>query len=107
MGVAVLSHTLLILKNYATFKDVQMMLKQYFDISTGLRFSKLQWGSVPSIPVAVLGLVYTTYKMSCSSHILFFWFLVDSYQKTIISAVKFVGFSKKSEHCKMCISLEK
>jgi hypothetical protein len=30
------------------------MLKQFFDISTGFRFSKLQWGSVPSIPVAVL-----------------------------------------------------
>ena len=33
-----------------------MMLKQFFDISTGFRFSKLQWGSVPSIPVAVLEL---------------------------------------------------
>ena len=33
------------------------MLKQFFDISTGFRFSKLQWGSVPSIPVAVLALV--------------------------------------------------
>ena len=45
----------LILKIFTTFKDVQMMLKQFFDISTGFRFSKLQWGSVPSIPVAVLG----------------------------------------------------
>ena len=35
-------------------KDVQMKLKQFFEISTGFRFSKLQWGSVPSIPVAVL-----------------------------------------------------
>jgi hypothetical protein len=32
------------------------MLKQFFDISTGFRFSKLQFGSVPSIPVAVLAL---------------------------------------------------
>ena len=32
------------------------MLKQFFDISTGFRFSKLRWGSVPSIPVAVLAL---------------------------------------------------
>jgi hypothetical protein len=30
------------LKIYTTFKDVQMMLKQFFDISTGFRFSKLQ-----------------------------------------------------------------
>ena len=31
-----------------------MILKQFFDISTSFRFSKMQWGSVPSIPVAVL-----------------------------------------------------
>ena len=31
-----------------------MMLKQIFDISTGFRFSKMQWVSVPFIPVAVL-----------------------------------------------------
>ena len=36
-----MSHTLLILKIYTTFKDVQMMLKIFFDISTGLRFSKI------------------------------------------------------------------
>ena len=35
------------------------MLKQFFDISTGFGFSKLQWGSVPSIPVAVLDLAHT------------------------------------------------
>ena len=29
-------------------------------------------------------------QMSCSSHIFVFWFLVDSYQKTKISAIKFV-----------------
>ena len=33
-----------------------MMLKRFFDISTGFRFSKLHFGSVLSIPVAVLGL---------------------------------------------------
>jgi hypothetical protein len=33
-----LSHTLLILKIYTTFKDVQMILKIFFDISTGFRF---------------------------------------------------------------------
>ena len=49
-----MSHTLLILKTYTTSKDVQMMLKQFFDISAGFRFSKLQWGSVPSIPVVIL-----------------------------------------------------
>ena len=52
-----MSHTLLILKINTTFKDVQIMLKQFFDISTGFRFSKLQWVSVPSIPVAVLVLL--------------------------------------------------
>ena len=36
-----MSHTLLILKIYTTFKDVQMMLKIFFDISTGFRFSKI------------------------------------------------------------------
>ena len=30
-----------------------------------------------------------------SSHIFVFWCLVDSYQKTKISAVKFVDFSEK------------
>ena len=34
------SHTLLVLKYFTTFKDVQMMLKIFFDISTGFRFSK-------------------------------------------------------------------
>ena len=34
------------------------MLKQFFDISTGFRFSKLQWGSVLSIPVAFLDFMY-------------------------------------------------
>ena len=39
-----------------------MMLKHFFDISTGFRFSKLQWGSVPSILVAVLVLVDSQIK---------------------------------------------
>ena len=30
--------------------------------------------------------------MSCSSHIFVFWFFVNSYQKTKISAIKFVYF---------------
>ena len=61
-----MSHTLLILKIYTTFKDVQMMLKQFFDISTVFRFSKLQWGSVPSIPVSCpcSGLVTVHYSGS-------------------------------------------
>ena len=46
-----MSHTLLILKNCTNFKDVQMMLKRFFDISTGFRFPKVLCGSVPSIPV--------------------------------------------------------
>ena len=36
-----MSPTLLILKIYTTFKDVQMMLTIFFDISTGFRFSKI------------------------------------------------------------------
>ena len=36
-----MSPTLLILKIYTTFKDVQMMLKIFFDISTGFRFLKI------------------------------------------------------------------
>ena len=38
-----------------------MKLKQFFDISTGFRFKKMQWGSVPSIPVAVLAYIYGFY----------------------------------------------
>ena len=37
-----MSHTLLILKIYTTFKDVQMILKRFYNISTGFRFSKNQ-----------------------------------------------------------------
>ena len=48
-----LSHTLLILKIYTTFKNVQMMLKTFFDIATGFRFWKISV-KIPSIPVAVL-----------------------------------------------------
>ena len=39
-----MSHTLLILKIYTTFKDVQMMLKWFFDIYIGFRFSKISVG---------------------------------------------------------------
>ena len=35
-----LSHALLILKIYITFKGVQVMLKHFFDISTGFRYKK-------------------------------------------------------------------
>ena len=45
----------LILKNYTTFKDVQMMLKWFFDYLYWFQIFKDQCGSVPSIPVAVLG----------------------------------------------------
>ena len=36
-----MSLTLLILKINTTFEDVQMMLKRFFDFSTGFRFSKI------------------------------------------------------------------
>ena len=58
-----MSHTLLILKNCTTFKDVQMMLQRFFDISTVFRFPKVLCGRVPSIPVAVLELRY--FPCSC------------------------------------------
>ena len=35
-----------------------MIPKEFFDISIGFRFSKLHFGSVPSIPVAVLVYYY-------------------------------------------------
>ena len=43
-----MSHTPLILKIYTTFKDVQMMLKHFFDISTGFGYKKMKKSS-PSI----------------------------------------------------------
>jgi hypothetical protein len=43
-----LSPTLLILKIYTTFKDVQMVLKHFFDTSTGFRYKKMKKSS-PSI----------------------------------------------------------
>ena len=51
-----LSPTLLIVKIYTFFKDVQMMLKHFFDISTGFRYKKMEKIS-PSIyrDVHVLG----------------------------------------------------
>ena len=42
-----------------------------------------------------LGNLTTLGYLSLSSHISVFWFLVDGYQKTKISAVNFVYFSKK------------
>ena len=43
-----MSHALLILKIYTTFKDVQVMLKHFFDISTGFRYKKIK-KSFPSM----------------------------------------------------------
>ena len=63
------------------------------------RLSKYKWAQTFLLNLKVSSEYYLQiYKlMSSSSHILVFWFLVESYQKTKISAVKFVGFSKKSE----------
>ena len=36
-------------KNYTTFKDVQMVLKHFFDTSTGFRYKKKMEKSSPSI----------------------------------------------------------
>ena len=41
-------------ENLYNFYRCSSDVKTFFDISTGFRFSKLQGGSVPSIPVAVL-----------------------------------------------------
>ena len=50
-----MSTTLLILKIYVTFKDVQMMIKHFFDISTGFIYKKMEKSS-PSIYRDVHGL---------------------------------------------------
>ena len=42
-------------ENLYIFKDVEMMLKWFFDYLYWFQIFKIQWGSVPSIPVAVLG----------------------------------------------------
>ena len=49
-----MSPALLILKNYTTFKDVQMILKDFLDISTGFRYKK-KWKRVlrPSIETSM------------------------------------------------------
>ena len=49
-----MSHTLLILKIFTTFKDVQMMLKHFFNISSGFRYKK-KWKRVlrPSIETSM------------------------------------------------------
>ena len=52
-----LSHALLISKFCTTFKDVQMMLKRFFDISTGFIFSKISV-ECSLHPRALLDLVY-------------------------------------------------
>ena len=49
-----LSHTLLILKIYITFKDVQMMLKHFSDISTGFRYKNKIEGT-PILKLAING----------------------------------------------------
>ena len=50
-----MSHTLLILKIYATFKDVQMLLKWFFDFSTGFRFQRSECSvHISSCPWLVL-----------------------------------------------------
>ena len=43
-----MSNTLLILKIYTTLKDVQVILKHFFDIPTGFRYKKMEKSS-PSI----------------------------------------------------------
>ena len=53
-------------ENLYKFKDVQMMLEQFFDISTGFRFSKLQWGSVT---VAFLVPHHLEMKKSTADHL--------------------------------------
>ena len=48
-----LSPTLLILKNHTTFKGVQMILKHFFDISTGFRYKKWKRVLRPSIETSM------------------------------------------------------
>ena len=44
-----------------------MMPKEFLDIPTGFKFSKLQFGRVPSIPVAALGLHNSSKLMKIKS----------------------------------------
>ena len=59
-----MSPTLLILKNYTTFKDVQMVLKHFFDISTGFRYKKMEKSS-PSIYRDVHDVLYLYVMTVC------------------------------------------
>ena len=96
-----MSHTLLILKIFTTFKDVQMILKQFFDTSTGFRFSKMQWGSVPSIPVAVLGLVLSLENTPCSN------LLPKRCYVTIFLFITFYEIRNNTKNAKIKVSLQK
>ena len=62
-----MSHNLLISKIYTTFKDVQMMLKWFFDISTGLRFSKISVGVSISVAFLDWGWVNIKFSVFCKN----------------------------------------
>ena len=69
-----MSFTLLILKINTTFEDVQMMLKLFFDFSTGFRFSKI--------------------SVECSVHICSCpWFNLSNSLKSIIWSFELFQFS--------------
>ena len=59
-----MSHTLLILKNYTFFK----MFKWFFDYLYWFQIFKDQWGSVTTIPVAVLDWCHILHSKEHSSH---------------------------------------
>ena len=61
-----MSHTLLILKIYPFFKMFKWCWNNFLVISTGFRFSKLKWGSVPSIPVAYPWINLLSKWLACS-----------------------------------------
>ena len=68
-----MSPTLLILKNYTTFKDVQMILKHFFDISTGFRYKKIEKSS-PSIYRDVHGWAHHNFITLYYMYIVLFMF---------------------------------
>ena len=87
-----MSLTLLILKINTTFEDVQMMLKWFFDFSTGFRFSKISVECSVHIcsclfPLdALYGFMSNTIKKSWTVSSIHSWFCHFGIQSTFFDA---------------------
>ena len=95
-----MSHTLLILKIYTTFKDVQMMLKRFFDICTGFRFSKI---SVECSVHLCSCPWHSTTTMGQISFRVCIWILTNLwfYVKTIFTTSKLLRLNFEKVSCKI------